>query len=102
MTVQIESFKRVVPMIYAYKTPGVSHNDGWIKIGYTERQTVEERINQQTQTANIRWDLVLKDNAIFKDGSGVCFTDHDFHASLVKNGITRKPSTEWFNIDSAK
>ena len=59
MTVQIESFKRVVPMIYAYKTPGVSHNDGWIKICYTERQTVEERINQQTETANIRWDLVL-------------------------------------------
>ena len=102
MTVQIESFKRVVPMIYAYKTPGVSHNDGWIKIGYTERQTVEERINQQTQTANIRWDLVLKGNAIFKDGSGVCFTDHDFHAYLVKNEIKRKPSTEWFQIDSTK
>ncbi len=102
MTVQIESFKRVVPMIYAYQTPGVLDNDGWIKIGYTERQTVEERINQQTQTANIRWDLVLQDNAIFKDGTGVCFTDHDFHAYLVKNEIKRKPSTEWFQIDSTK
>lgn len=39
MAVQIQSFKRVVPMIYAYNTPGVVYHDGWTKIGYTEKQT---------------------------------------------------------------
>ena len=31
-------------MIYAYNTPGVSYHDGWTKIGYTEKQTVSQRI----------------------------------------------------------
>lgn len=31
MAVQIQSFKRVVPMIYAYNTPGVVYHDGWTK-----------------------------------------------------------------------
>ena len=28
----IRSFTRVVPMIYAYNTPGVSYHDGWTKM----------------------------------------------------------------------
>lgn len=31
MAVQIQSFKKVVPMIYAYNTPGISYHDGWTK-----------------------------------------------------------------------
>ena len=45
---KIQSFSRVVPMIYAYNTPGVSYHEGWTKIGYTEKQTVTQRIKQQT------------------------------------------------------
>ncbi len=47
-TAKIKSFSRVVPMIYAYNTPGIPYHDGWTKIGYTEKQTVEQRIRQQT------------------------------------------------------
>lgn len=70
MAQKILSFRRVIPMIYAYNTPDVLYNEGWTKIGYTERQTVEERIYQQTHTAGIRAALAWKDNAMYKDGTG--------------------------------
>ena len=100
MTSRIQSFKRVVPMIYAYQTPGVTYHEGWTKIGYTEKQEVDTRINQQTHTSGIRWELCWQDNAIYKDGSGQYFTDHDFHEYLegIKR-VKREPGTEWFQID---
>lgn len=99
MAVQIQSFKKVVPMIYAYNTPGVAYHDGWTKVGYTEKQSVEQRIRQQTHTADVRWVLAWKDNAMFKDGSGEYFTDHDFHDYLETEQIQRGPKTEWFHAD---
>ena len=102
MAVQIQSFKRVVPMIYAYNTPGVSYHDGWTKVGYTERQSVQQRIQQQTHTADIRWVLAWKDNAMFKDGSGEYFTDHDFHDYLETEQVQREPGTEWFHADGGR
>ena len=50
---KIQSSQKVVPMIYAYTTPGISYHDGYIKIGYTE-QNVDTRIYQQTHTAGIK------------------------------------------------
>ena len=98
--VKIQSFSRVVPMIYAYNTPGVSYHEGWTKIGYTEKQTVTQRIKQQTHTAGIQYQLAWQDNAIFKDGSGEYFTDHDFHAYLESAvGLERERGTEWFHVD---
>ena len=41
---EIKTTKNIIPMCYAYTTPGVPANNGWIKIGYTEAQTVENRI----------------------------------------------------------
>lgn len=102
MAVHIQSFKRVVPMIYAYNTPGVSYHDGWTKVGYTERQSVQQRIQQQTHTADIRWVLAWKDNAMFKDGSGEYFTDHDFHDYLETEQVQREPGTEWFHADGGR
>ncbi|EFR40233.1 type III restriction enzyme, res subunit [Selenomonas sp. oral taxon 137 str. F0430] len=99
MAVQIQSFRRVVPMIYAYNTPGIPYHDGWTKVGYTERQSVEHRIAQQTHTANIRWELAWTDNAIFKDGSGEYFTDRHFHDYLEQIDVEREPGTEWFHAD---
>lgn len=94
------SFSHVVPMIYAYNTPGVIYNEGWTKIGYTEKQTVTQRIRQQTHTAGIQYQLAWQDNAIFKDGSGEYFTDHDFHSFLESQmGVERSPGTEWFHVD---
>ena len=94
---QIQSFQRVVPMIYAYNTPGVTYHEGWTKVGYTEKQTVDRRIGQQTHTVGIRWTLSWKDNAMYKDGSGDYFTDHAFHDYLEAKGIARQPDTEWFH-----
>lgn len=97
---KIQSFSRVVPMIYAYNTPGVTYHEGWTKIGYTEKQTVSQRIKQQTHTAGIQFRLAWQDNAMFKDGSGEYFTDHDFHAYLESTaGLEREQGTEWFHVD---
>ena len=99
MAVEIQSFARIVPMIYAYNTPGVSYHEGWTKVGYTERQTVEQRIEQQTHTAHIHWELAWADNAMYKDSSGEYFTDHDFHDYLESLQVEREPRTEWFHAD---
>ena len=102
MAVQIQSFQKVVPMIYAYNTPGIPYHDGWTKVGYTERQDVVKRIQQQTHTANVRWVLAWKDNAMYKDGSGEYFNDHDFHDYLEAEKIRREPGTEWFQADGGQ
>lgn len=100
MAVQIQSFQRVIPMIYAYQTPGIPYHEGWTKIGYTEKQDVRRRIEQQTHTAGIRWELCWMDNAMYKDGSGQYFTDHEFHDYLEgMKKVSREPGTEWFQID---
>ena len=52
-TPDINTTKTIIPMVYAYTTPGVQENQGWTKIGYTEAQTVEERIKQQTHTVSV-------------------------------------------------
>lgn len=96
---QIRPFRQIIPMIYAYHTPGVSYHEGWTKIGYTEKQTVEERIKQQTHTANIRTELLWRDNAMYKDGSGEYFHDSDFHHFLTtEKEVKREKGTEWFEI----
>ena len=95
----IHPYKRIIPMIYAYNTPGIPYHEGWTKIGYTDRQSVEERIKQQTHTANIKTKLAWCDNAMYKDGSGEYFHDSDFHAYLTSNKkVQREPKTEWFKI----
>ncbi|KRK08899.1 type II restriction endonuclease [Lactobacillus pasteurii DSM 23907 = CRBIP 24.76] len=87
-------------MIYAYTTPNdISHN-GWTKIGYTARQSVPDRIKQQTHTADVEAKLLWMGNARYQDGSDETFTDHDFHDYLTnKRHVERKPKTEWFHID---
>lgn len=97
---EIKTFQRVIPMIYAYNTPGIEYHNGWTKIGYTEKQTVEDRINQQTHTAGIRWTLAWKNNAMYSDGSGEYFTDKPFHDYLEhQKEVKREKNTEWFYID---
>ncbi len=105
--INIKTSKHVVPVIYAYTTPEIRRHDGWTKIGYTE-QTVEDRIEQQTGTSDVEYKLEWKGNAIYDDGSGDYFTDHDFHAYLQKDGIERGTrvnpkgktvNTEWFKIE---
>ncbi len=100
----IKTSQRVVPMIYAYTTPGILYHEGWTKIGYTE-QDVSTRIKQQTQTADIKAHEEWRGKAEYDDGSGDTFRDTHFHAYLEKNGIARKDPQEdaegrpeWFEI----
>ncbi len=104
--VKIQSFKVVEPMIYAYDTPGVTYHEGWLKIGYTEDQTPEIRIRQQTHTADIRTDLLWKHIAKYTDNSGCYFRDTDFHSFLeYSKGIERmdgeEKKKEWFHINKS-
>lgn len=105
--IKIQTTSPVIPMIYAYTTPGVTYHDGWTKIGYTERD-VDLRIREQTQTANIFAHKEWQDVAIFTDGK-TRFTDKEFHAYLTKNDIKRREPQpddegcpEWFKIDGDK
>ena len=93
--INIKTSQKVVPMCYAYTTPQIRENDGWIKIGYTERD-VETRVNEQTHILGISAKIEWRATAIYDDGTGDAFTDKDFHAYLKKDGVARKPNTEWF------
>ena len=107
----LNSTKPIIPQIYAYTTPGVTYHNGYIKIGYTE-QNVDTRIYQQTHTAGIKANKEWQGNAIFEDGSGEAFRDHEFHAYLRKQGIKQpqdegndafdpKDRNEWFHTDAS-
>lgn len=104
----IQTAKKVVPMIYAYTTPGITYHDGYIKIGYTE-QDVDERIKQQTHTAGVMAKKEWQGLATYDDGSGETFLDKDFHAYLRKFGVKQPQDlgneyfesndrNEWFYI----
>lgn len=97
--VQIRPFVPVRPMIYCYSTPGVIYHEGWVKIGYTEKQTVSNRIAQQTHTAGIKTKIEWREPAQYKDEKGDWFSDHDFHNYLtVEREVEREPNTEWFKV----
>ena len=98
-TPKINTSQQVIPMIYAYSAPEVERLKGWTKIGYTEKQSVEDRIKQQAHTINVKTQELWRGNAVYEDGSFDTFTDSDFHAYLKKLGIKRDASTEWFYID---
>ena len=97
--IKIKTTKPVVPMIYAYTTPEIARHNGWTKIGYTE-QDVDRRLEQQTHTADVKYNEEWRGKAEFDDGSGDTFKDHDFHRYLTKQGIERQPETEWFHINA--
>ena len=105
----IKSAKKVVPMIYAYTTPGITYHDGYIKIGYTE-QDVDKRIYNQTHTAGVRAKKEWQGTAIYDDGTGKTFLDHDFHRYLRRKGVKQpqdlkndyfnpEDRNEWFYIE---
>lgn len=73
--ITINTSQKVIPMVYAYITPEIARHNGWSKIGYTDKQTVEDRINQQTHTSDVAWELEWKKTAVFDDGSGDSFTE---------------------------
>lgn len=99
MAPKIKTTERIIPMCYAYTTPEIARHDGWVKIGYTDKQDVDSRIKQQAHTLDTITEEQWRGNAIFEDGSGEAFHDHDFHRYLQKQGVERIPKTEWFHLD---
>lgn len=96
--INIKTAKQIEPKCYAYTTPEIKRHDGWTKIGYTEQDDVKKRIAQQTQTADIKFNLEWEKRAIYEDGSGDAFKDKDFHVYLSKKEYEKMPNTEWFHI----
>ena len=99
MAPKIKTTERIIPMCYAYTTPEIARHDGWVKVGYTDKQDVDARIKQQAHTLDTITEEQWRGNAFFEDGSGEAFHDHDFHRYLQKQGVERIPGTEWFHLD---
>lgn len=97
ITGSVEATRPARPQIYAYTTPEIARHDGWTKIGYTE-QDVVRRIEQQTHTADVRWNLEWHGDAVYNDGSGETFKDKAFHRYLGWLDVRNEPDTEWFEI----
>ncbi len=102
--INIQTTKTAIPRCYCYTTPTIADHNGWVKIGYTEQDDVEDRIRQQLQTAHIPHHTEWSDVAVFADGR-TYFRDSDFHAYLKKQGVERmkpmagdKKQPEWFRI----
>lgn len=97
----IKTTKIIYPQIYAYVLPEYEPKDGWIKIGYTERENVDSRIKEQTHTAavNLKYSKLWSEPAKFVD-SEEWFYDKQFHTYLRKfKKIEQEPNTEWFYYD---
>lgn len=88
----------VVPTIYGYVLPTVADHNGYIKIGYTDRENTENRIKEQLHTAGIPFKVLFKESAMRSDGT--CFTDKDVHRLLKHKGFRQlnegKDHNEWF------
>ena len=95
----IKSYKKVYPQIYSYILPDRKVTDGSQKIGYTERENVDERILQQVKTAAFKekYEKLWSAPAFFEGGQE-SFMDKTFHKFLVKKGIEKKIDLgeEWF------
>lgn len=90
------------PTIYAYEFKGVASHQGYIKVGYTERD-VETRVKEQVHTAAVPYRILGQWSAMKNDGT--CFTDHDVHAVLKAKGNQQlnagEDRNEWFRCTIA-
>ena len=90
----------VVPTIYGYVLPDLADHNGYIKVGFTDREDTENRIKEQLHTAGIsNFKIVFKSSAMRPDGT--CFTDKDVHKILRRKRFKQlnegEDRNEWFN-----
>jgi hypothetical protein len=98
-TQNIKSYKKIYPQVYSYILPERIQTEGSQKIGYTEKENVDERILQQVKTAAFAEAYIkLWSAPAFFEGNEESFTDIAFHKFLEKKGIERKNALgrEWF------
>ena len=105
---QINTFRRINPMVYSWRTPDVPKYNGWEKIGYTGTQTVEARIAQQASQMSVTKETVWARRAVYTSEAGGQFTDREFHAYLKQHGVEREfnpdarpQRTEWHHFPPA-
>ncbi len=88
---------KVNPTIYAYRLVGVPSHEGYLKVGYTDRDA-EARVKEQLHTSGIPYQIVLKESAMRPDGT--CFRDGDVHKILRSRGFFQlhegEDKNEWF------
>lgn len=108
-------------LIYVFRINDEAHQ-GCLKIGETTsdnediwglepnskalNDAAKNRINQYTQTAGIRYDLLYTEVTVFSEkGTLKSFTDSEVHQVLIRSGIQRKTfdtknkANEWFVTD---
>ena len=88
---------QIHPTIYAYSLIGVASHNGYLKVGFTERD-VDTRVKEQVHTVGVPFKIHLRESAMRTDGT--CFTDHDVHAILRRRGFRQlnagEDRNEWF------
>lgn len=88
---------QIHPTIYAYSLVGVASHNGYLKVGFTERD-VDTRVKEQVHTVGVPFKIHLRESAMRTDGT--CFTDHDVHAILRRRGFRQlnagEDRNEWF------
>ena len=96
----------IKPTLYVYSLPDVKTHDGYLKIGYTDRQNYEDRIKEQLHTSGVKHKTVFVTEAMRSDGT--CFFDKDIHRILRKKGFKQlydgNDDNEWFKctLDDVK
>jgi len=95
---QIKTFKKVYPQIYSYILPDRHQNDGWQKIGYTERKDAKVRIREQNETASHKEPYTIKWVRPAIKNNNEWFKDHELHRYYQQNAIPKDEGhgTEWF------
>lgn len=95
---QIKTFKKVYPQIYSYILPDRHQNDGWQKIGYTERKDAKVRIREQNETASHKEPYDIKWIRPARKNNNKWFKDHELHRYYQQNAIPKDKGhgTEWF------
>lgn len=88
----------VVPTIYGYEVTNMPDHEGYIKIGYTDREDTERRIREQTHTVGAKYRVLFTESAIRPDGT--CFNDKDVHRALERKGFRQldfaSDDNEWY------
>lgn len=92
------------PTIYVYKLIGVQSHNGYVKVGYTERD-VDTRIKEQIGASHVPYAVLYTEPAMSNDGS--VFMDHDVHAILERKGFKKlniPDDNEWYDcsVDDVK
>ena len=91
---------QVNPTIYVYKLIGVTTHEGFVKIGYTDRDA-KTRIKEQLHTSGVDYKILYTESAMLDDGR--VFTDKDIHSILKRRGFNQlkagKDRNEWYDCN---